>query len=290
MNVSDLPPARPQTRLHAWTCWQRTCALAAGPPISLPRLAGSRPCPCKTHTTARNAATFSPHPTPPPVTGGTGSAGPSESHPSTRPPQRRTRSSRHASGQQTAPPPRRRPSVTAHRPGPCRRAVPAAGETRTSPGVRAGESSPVWSAPPAFAGQGAVSAGANRPRKQSKTAAIAVDNPRRHAMKNLMAPNIPLALTLVAALAAVALRAVARRPEAPGPAPVTVIAGHSRGQPQPAVTAERHDGTEGDMARPPAPPGRPASAVDQAQRVFHELHADGHHTSCAVCGSHYRAA
>jgi hypothetical protein len=109
-------------------------------------------------------------------------------------------------------------------------------------------------------------------------------------MKNLMMPNIPLALILSAALAAVALRAAARRPEAPGPAPVTVIASQSQGQPQPAVTAEKHHGTAGEMAGPPAPPGRPASAVDQAQRVFHELHADGRHTCCAICDSHYRAA
>ena len=34
-------------------------------------------------------------------------------------------------------------------------------------------------------------------------------------MKNLMAPNIPLILILFAALAAVALRAAARRPEPP---------------------------------------------------------------------------
>ena len=109
-------------------------------------------------------------------------------------------------------------------------------------------------------------------------------------MKNLMAPNIPLILILFAALAAVALRAAARRPEAPGPAPVTVIAGHSQGHPRPAVTAERHDGTRGEIASPPAPPGRSASAADQAQRVFHELHADGRHTSCGICDSHYGAA
>jgi hypothetical protein len=78
-------------------------------------------------------------------------------------------------------------------------------------------------------------------------------------MKNLMAPNIPLALVLLAAVAAVALRAVARRPEAPGtaPAPVTVIAGQRQSQPQPAVTTGRHDSTGGEMARPPAHPGRP---------------------------------
>jgi hypothetical protein len=108
-------------------------------------------------------------------------------------------------------------------------------------------------------------------------------------MKSRMVPNIPLALILFAALGAVALRAAGRRPEAPGPAPVTVIAGQGKGQPQPPVTAETHDGT-GEAASPPAPPGRSASAVDQAQRVFHELHADGRHTSCAICDRRYRAA
>jgi len=109
-------------------------------------------------------------------------------------------------------------------------------------------------------------------------------------VKNLMAPNIPLALVLLAAVAAVALRAAARRPEAPGtgPAPVTVIAGQS--QPQPAATVGSHDGTGGETPRPPAPSGRPASAVDQAQHIFHELHADGRHASCAVCDSQYGAA
>jgi hypothetical protein len=111
-------------------------------------------------------------------------------------------------------------------------------------------------------------------------------------MRNLMAPNIPLALVLLAAVAAVALRAVARRPEAPGtaPAPVTVIVGQRQSQPQPAVTTGRHDGTGGEIARPPAHPGRPANAVDQAQHIFHELHADGRHSSCAVCDSQYGAA
>ena len=83
-------------------------------------------------------------------------------------------------------------------------------------------------------------------------------------MRNLMAPNIPLALVLLAAVAAVALRAVARRPETPS--------------------------TGGEIARPPAHPSRPANAVDQAQHIFHELHADGRHSSCAVCDSRYGAA
>ena len=111
-------------------------------------------------------------------------------------------------------------------------------------------------------------------------------------MRNLMAPNIPLALVLLAAVAAVALRAVARRPEAPGtaPAPAAVIAGQRQSQPQPAVATGTHDGTGGEMARPPAHPGRPANAVDQARHIFHELHADGRHPSCAVCDSQYGAA
>ena len=100
-----------------------------------------------------------------------------------------------------------------------------------------------------------------------------------------MAPNIPLALVLLAAVAAVAL-AVARRPEAPGaaPGPVTVRAGQRQSQPQPTVTTGKHDGTGGEIARP-AHQSRPANAVDQAQHVFHELHADGRRSSCAVCDS-----
>src|SRR5215831_4577709 len=108
-------------------------------------------------------------------------------------------------------------------------------------------------------------------------------------MKNLLAPNVPLALVLLA-VAAVTLRAAARRPEAPGtgPAPVTVTAGQS--QPRPAGITGRHDGTGGAMARAPAVAGRPASAVDQARHIFHELHADGRPTLCTVCDSQYGTA
>ena len=113
-------------------------------------------------------------------------------------------------------------------------------------------------------------------------------------MTKLMAPNVPLALVLLA-VAAVALRAAARRPgppEAPGtgPAPVTVMAGQGQSRPQPAVTIGTHDGTGGAMARPPSTRGRPASAVDQAPHIFHELHADGRHTLCTVCDSQYGTA
>ena len=85
-------------------------------------------------------------------------------------------------------------------------------------------------------------------------------------MKNLMTPNITLAIVLLAAMAAVALRAAARRPEprwapAAESAPITV--------------------------RTPGPPGRPSSVVEQMQDIFHELHADGRNAACTVCDSQY---
>ena len=84
-------------------------------------------------------------------------------------------------------------------------------------------------------------------------------------MKNLITPNITLALVLVAAMAAVALRAAVRRPEprrasGAGSAPFTV--------------------------RAPGPPGQ-AGAVEQMQDVFHELHADGRNAACTVCDGQY---
>jgi hypothetical protein len=112
-------------------------------------------------------------------------------------------------------------------------------------------------------------------------------------MTNPMVPGIPLAIAVVAALAAVALRAAARRPGPPevpvtGPAPVPVTAGQS--QPRPAVTTGTHDRAVRQRAGPPRPPGRPARAVEQAQHIFHELHADGRNTLCVVCDSQYRPA
>ena len=88
-------------------------------------------------------------------------------------------------------------------------------------------------------------------------------------MKNVMTPNITLAIVLVAAMAAVALRAAARRPEprcAPGAesAPIAV-------------------GTPGST-------GRPARAVEQMRDIFHELHADGRNAACTVCDSQYLLA
>jgi hypothetical protein len=86
-------------------------------------------------------------------------------------------------------------------------------------------------------------------------------------MKNQMTLSIPLAAVLSGAVVTVALRAAARRQQArsmPGtePAPVAVTVGESR----------------------------PASAVEQIQHVFHELHADGRNALCAVCDSQYRPA
>ena len=109
-------------------------------------------------------------------------------------------------------------------------------------------------------------------------------------MKNPMAPNIVLTIVLFAAVAAAALRAVARRPqprEAPGAgfAPVTVMTGQS--QPQPAAATGTHDGAGGEMVRPPASPVRLVRAVDQAQHIFHELHPYGRSTFCTVCDSQY---
>jgi hypothetical protein len=88
-------------------------------------------------------------------------------------------------------------------------------------------------------------------------------------MKNVMTPNIALAIVLVAAMAAVALRAAARRPEprwasGTGSAPVAL--------------------------RTPRSPGRPASAAEQMQDIFHELHPDGRNAVCTVCDSQYRLA
>jgi hypothetical protein len=88
-------------------------------------------------------------------------------------------------------------------------------------------------------------------------------------MKNLMTPNITLAIVLLAAMAAVALRAAARRAE-----PRWVSGAES------APIA----------VRTPGSPGRAASAVEQMQDIFHELHADGRNAACTVCDSQYRLA
>jgi len=37
-------------------------------------------------------------------------------------------------------------------------------------------------------------------------------------------------------------------------------------------------------------PGRTARVVEQAQHIFHELHADGRNALCGVCASQYGPA
>lgn len=111
-------------------------------------------------------------------------------------------------------------------------------------------------------------------------------------MKNEMAPNILLAIVLLAAVGAVALRAAARRLEpqgvpGTGPALSTVTAGEA--QSRPAVMTRTHDGTGHGMARPSATRARPALTAEQTQHIFHELHADGRNTFCAVCDSEYES-
>ena len=112
-------------------------------------------------------------------------------------------------------------------------------------------------------------------------------------MTNSMAPGIPLAIAVAAVLAVPALRAVARRPgphgvltTEPAPAPVTA----DQSQPRPAVTNGTHDRAVRHMAGPPRPVGRPARAVEQAQHIFHELHANGRNALCLVCDGQYGPA
>jgi hypothetical protein len=112
-------------------------------------------------------------------------------------------------------------------------------------------------------------------------------------MKVWMAPNIPLTIVVFAALAAVVIRAAARRPEprrVPGTklAPVTVTADES--QPRPGLTAVTHNGAGREAARPTALAGRPAAAVGRSQHIFHELHPQGRNALCAVCDGQYQSA
>jgi hypothetical protein len=112
-------------------------------------------------------------------------------------------------------------------------------------------------------------------------------------MTNPMMLAIPLAIGVLAALAAAALRDAANRrgPQGvprTGPAPIPVTADQS--QLWPAGTTGTHDHAVRQMARPPRPRGRPARAVVQAQHIFHELHADGRNALCAVCDSQYGPA
>jgi hypothetical protein len=108
-------------------------------------------------------------------------------------------------------------------------------------------------------------------------------------MKSQMAPDIVLAIVLVAAVGAVALR---RRPElqaSPGTRPALATVRADKNQARPAVSIGLLDGTGHELARPPAPRGRPAITVEQTQHIFHELHAAGRNNLCAVCDSQYES-
>jgi hypothetical protein len=109
-------------------------------------------------------------------------------------------------------------------------------------------------------------------------------------MKTRMPPDILLAIVVSAAVAVVALRAAARRAEPRwmlgiDPAPVTATA--DNGRPQSAVTTGLHDIAGQGMVKPPGTSRRPDSAVEQAESIFHELHADGRNALCGVCDSQY---
>ena len=85
-------------------------------------------------------------------------------------------------------------------------------------------------------------------------------------MKNLMTPSMTLAVVLVAAMAVVALRAAARRPE-----------------PRWSSGAE----TASIAVRTLDSRGAQASAAEQMRDIFHELHADGRNAACTVCDGQY---
>jgi hypothetical protein len=97
--------------------------------------------------------------------------------------------------------------------------------------------------------------------------------------------DVPMAMVIVAAVAAVALRAAARAPKpwrllGAGPVPPTATAADDQ---PPTAGAHRVAGQE--TAKLPGTPGRPDGALERMRYVFHELHADGQHALCEVCGA-----
>ncbi len=111
-------------------------------------------------------------------------------------------------------------------------------------------------------------------------------------MKTPMPPDIPLAIVISAAVAAVALRAAARRPEPPWmpgtePAPVAATTDDNGSGLRAAVTTAMHATAGHGLAKPAGTPGRPDSAGEQMEHIFHELHADGRNALCGICNSQY---
>jgi hypothetical protein len=119
-------------------------------------------------------------------------------------------------------------------------------------------------------------------------AIAARDEIKRRAMKNWMPPNVPLAMCILAAVAAVALRAAARRPEpvwALGTEPVPVTATAVEDRPQSTASDGLHPMAGHQTAKPSRTPGRLDGPDEQMRHVFHELHAECHHALCEVCGN-----
>jgi len=81
-------------------------------------------------------------------------------------------------------------------------------------------------------------------------------------MRNLLPANVPLAIVIFAAMAALALRAATRR-----------------------TTARGIPGAEAVLVTAIAEDSWPDGSREQMQSVFHELHADGHHALCGVCNN-----
>ena len=128
-------------------------------------------------------------------------------------------------------------------------------------------------------------------------------------MKNRMLPGIALTIAIAAAVAA-----AARHPPRPGngragavsgaaaagrPPPRLVLAGETAPGPVTPEDREPHPAaaatpavhsTAGDETgdEQPGAATRPGAAAGQAQYLFHELHADGRHTICAVCNGQRR--
>lgn len=107
-------------------------------------------------------------------------------------------------------------------------------------------------------------------------------------MKNRLPPSVPVAIAFFAAVAAVALWASARQPgprDMPRTGPALITATAADNQPQPIVTVGMDRPAGQEMAKPPGTTDRPDGSVEQMQYVFHELHTEGCHALCGVCGT-----
>jgi hypothetical protein len=167
----------------------------------------------------------------------------------------------------------------------------ATGQTRTPEGVRAIESSPVRRTPPA-AVHSAVSAGQTGPGNKARLRrSQLITKEARHDEYDGADHSAGHRPFRRRGRACAPGGGRAAGPQGvPGTEPATATVTADEGQSRHAVTTAAHDGAAREVARPSASPGRPACAVEQAQLIFHELHADGRNTLCAVCDSQYESA